>query len=340
MPVILYAVAVFFWILLLFPYFYTIFTAACFACFSFPLYQKICNYKPGLWAISIYTIMLILIIVIPISIVFLLVTPQALAGYNTLLKIKESNFQLPQTWLDYIDSLKETFLITPELVKWFNEITSNIENILSELVGILVSGGVGVVGSTVNVLWLLFLFVTFSVLGVVYARRLRLIVKTLTFMQDDMLTRFTLAIRGALRGVFLGVLLVAVVQGILCGIGFAVAGIDQPAFWGLLATLVAPIPVVGTALVWVPLCIVLWFSGNIFAAIGLALWGVIAVAGADNIIRPLFLQRGIKAPLFVLLLAILCGLATFGPVGMIIGPMIVAFGIQAIYEADKLSKKD
>ena len=58
-----------------------------------------------------------------------------------------------------------------------------------------------------------------------------------------------------------GIVFVALVRGALCGIAFAVAGINQPAFWGMLATLVAPIPAIGTALVWLPLCLSLWFSG-------------------------------------------------------------------------------
>ena len=148
-----------------------------------------------------------------------------------------------------------------------------------------------------------------------------------------MLRRFVLAIRRALQGVMLGIVLVAIAQGVLCGIGFAVAGIKQPAFWGLLATVVAPIPFVGTALVWGPLCLSLWFSGTTMPAVGLALWGTLAVTSVDNILRPLFLQQGINAPFFVLIIAILCGLGSFGPMGLIIGPVLLAIAMQAVEEA-------
>ena len=154
-----------------------------------------------------------------------------------------------------------------------------------------------------------------------------------------MVPLFVSAFRRALRGIMLGIILVAMVQGVLCGIGFAVAGIKQPAFWGLLATVVAPIPFVGTALVWGPLCLSLWFSGATMPAVGLALWGVIAVAGVDNVLRPLFLQQGIKAPFFVLIIAIICGLASFGAVGLIVGPVLLAFALQALEEARVLYEK-
>ena len=78
-----------------------------------------------------------------------------------------------------------------------------------------------------------------------------------------------------------------------------------------------------------PACAALIGSG-----IGLALWGVVVVAGVDNVLRPLFLQQGIKAPFFVLIIAILCGMASFGPVGLIAGPVLLAFAIQAVEEGN------
>jgi len=200
----------------------------------------------------------------------------------------------------------------------------------------LVSGGFGFLGGTMIVFWTLFLFVTFSALGVAYAEQFRSMTLALSRLPGDMLDRFVQAIRAALRGVIMGIVLVPLAQGILCGIGFYAAGVPQPAFWGLLATFVAPIPLIGTTIVWAPLCAVLWFSDSMGAAIGLAVWGIVAVAGVDNVLRPLFLRRGINAPLFVLVLAILCGLSTFGPVGLVAGPVLVAFSFQAIREADCL----
>jgi predicted PurR-regulated permease PerM len=226
----------------------------------------------------------------------------------------------------------------PGLEVWLQDLGSNIEQSLGEVVRALVSGGFGFLGGTMTVFWTLFLFVTFSAFGVAYAGRFRAMVLALTRLPEDMFDRFVLGIRAALRGVIMGIVLVPLAQGILCGFAFYVAGVPQPAFWGLLATFVAPIPVIGTAVVWGPLCIVLWFSGSMGAAIGLAIWCLVAVAGVDNILRPLFLQRGINAPLFVLVLAILCGLATFGPVGLVAGPVLVAFAMQAVREADRLQQ--
>ena len=127
----------------------------------------------------------------------------------------------------------------------------------------------------------------------------------------------------------MGVVFVALIQGFLCGVGFAIAEVPQPAFWGLVAAFVAPIPFVGTALVWLPVCIWLWLTGSTVACIGLAIWCALVVAGVDNLLRPFFLKTGIDASVVTLILSILCGLAAFGPVGVFAGPVLVAVAIQA-----------
>ena len=150
--------------------------------------------------------------------------------------------------------------------------------------------------------------------------------------------RFITTIRRAIYGVLVGVIFVAMIQGVLCGLGFAFAGVPQPAFWGLIAAFVAPIPFVGTALVWLPSCIWLWFSGHTVACISLAIWCALVVAGVDNILRPLFLKKGIDASLLALILSILCGLSAFGPIGVFVGPMLIAVAIQAGKESVNYNK--
>ena len=333
---VFYALAVIAWALLTLPYPRTLFIASCVACFSYPLYQKLFKRWPDLRAVFAYAVSLTVLFAIPVTLLIVLVVPQARAGYYMLLRLRAANFQLPQAWLDRLDVITDTFSFVPGLKEWVREIGTNLEHMLGEGVYALASGGVNVLGSALTVFWTLFLFITFACMAVAYAPRLRGIAHTLTRLPDDMLTRFIVSIRAALRGVFMGILLVALAQGILCGIAFSVAGVAQPAFWGLLATLVAPIPIVGTAVVWGPLCIYLWFSGSMAAALGLAAWCILAVGGVDNVLRPLFLRRGINAPLFALVLAILCGLSTFGPVGLVLGPVLVAFSVQAVLEADCL----
>jgi predicted PurR-regulated permease PerM len=228
----------------------------------------------------------------------------------------------------------------PGLHDWISEIGDDLNSIINTTVKTLVSGGIGVAGSTVSAVWLVLLFVILASMLVVYAPEIYKVTLRLTRLPEDSLQRFIQSLRSAFRAVFAGILFIAIIQGTLCAIGFRLMSVSEPAFWGLLATFAAVIPVIGTSLVWFPLAVVLWFSGSPYGAVGLVIWGIVVVAGADNLLRPYLLKTGIDASMFVLLLSILCGLVVFGPVGLIAGPVLVAFAKQAIKESDILLERD
>lgn len=361
LPRILYALSALCWIALLRFNPVTVFMAACLACLSLPVYRRLklsnirlrtrLNAKNG-WSsrifakishcfpVVLYTSFIAGCLLLPVIIVAVLVSPQAVAGLARLRELKAANFQMPQSWLDAIESIQAFISEYPALEKALEDGMANLDSLFSDTVTMLVTRSFGFVGGTMNAFWLLFLFFTLCILFTVHARTLRKVSARILGIPTALLCRFTTAIHKALKAITLGIVLVALVQGTLCGIAFAVAGVKQPAFWGMLATMVAPIPFIGTALVWLPLCISLWFSGNTVASVGLALWGGIVVAGVDNVLRPLFLGQGIQASYFVLILAILCGLSVFGAAGLITGPVLLALAIQSLQEANRYYKAD
>lgn len=358
LPRLLYLLGALALYLLLWPNPITIFMAACLSCLTLPLYRRL-RRGTGMWRMHLeqttpdsrrrrllmavsssaplvgYVTVIVSSLLAPVAVLALLVSPQAVAGLARLRELQANNFQLPPHWLEYIHALRRSLAEYPSIEKALNEAIDNIDTLFSDAVGMLVSRSFGFVGSTMTVLWTLFLFLMLTVLFTVYSRRIRKVTCRIFHIPQELLARFTTAIHRALKAIMLGIVLVALAQGALCGVGFAVAGVNQPAFWGMLATLVAPIPMVGTAIVWAPLCISLWFSGKSMAAVGLALWGILAVAGVDNVLRPFFLRQGINAPFLVLILAILCGLSAFGAVGLIAGPVLLAFAMQSVEEANR-----
>jgi len=126
------------------------------------------------------------------------------------------------------------------------------------------------------------------------------------------------------RGVLMGCLLVAVLQGFAGGVGLAVAGI--PAFfWGAVVALASLIPVVGTGLVWVPAVSYLLLAGNWKMALFLGLWFGVFVVGIDTVLRPIFMKEASRISTFYIFLAILGGVYTFGMLGILYGPLILSF---------------
>jgi len=128
------------------------------------------------------------------------------------------------------------------------------------------------------------------------------------------------------RAVVIAMLLSALVQGLLGGIGYYLAGLDSVFLLTLLTACLALVPVFGTAVIWVPCCLWLYFVDNSpSAAIGLSIYGILIISGADNVIKPLVLHGQSNLHPLLGLLSILGGVATLGPIGILIGPMIVTF---------------
>jgi predicted PurR-regulated permease PerM len=125
------------------------------------------------------------------------------------------------------------------------------------------------------------------------------------------------------RAVFMGIGLTALVQGVLLGIGFAIAGLPSPLVFGVLGALFALVPVVGTAVVWLPGTLWLLAHGDAGHAIFLAAWGVLAVGSVDNFLRPILISGRVEVPTLAVFIGVMGGLAAFGFVGLFLGPIVL-----------------
>ena len=128
------------------------------------------------------------------------------------------------------------------------------------------------------------------------------------------------------RAVVVATLLSAFAQGALAGIGFYIAGLDSIFLLTLLSAVLAMVPFVGAAAVWVPCSLYLYFfDNNLTAAIALAVYGVAVISMADNFIKPFVLHGTSNLHPLLALLSVLGGVTALGPIGILIGPMVVVF---------------
>lgn len=133
------------------------------------------------------------------------------------------------------------------------------------------------------------------------------------------------------RAVVYGIVLTAIAQGAIAGLGYWGAGLKAPVLLGLITACVAMIPF-GTPVVWVGASLWLLFHGEHWAGIGLFLWGTLVVSWVDNVIRPLVISRNTRIPFVVVMLGVLGGLTAFGFIGLFLGPVILAVGLAAWQE--------
>lgn len=143
---------------------------------------------------------------------------------------------------------------------------------------------------------------------------------------EQLRTRF----RDVTTSTIIGTGLNACVQGIFVGVGFWLTGLPNAVFWGVVTAVFAILPVVGSGLVWGPGVLSLVLSDRYGAALGLFLLGVVVVANVDLVIRPLVFRRYAQIHPLVTLIGAIGGVAYFGLLGLLIGPLALSYFFELI----------
>lgn len=126
---------------------------------------------------------------------------------------------------------------------------------------------------------------------------------------------------GTVHAIVYGTIMVAALQGSLAGLMFWALGLSAPLFWGIVMSLLAIVPVLGTFVIWIPEAVYLALEGHETKAIILALWGVLMVGEIDNVVRPILVGNRLKLHTVPVFIAIVGGILLFGPPGLILGPL-------------------
>ena len=142
-----------------------------------------------------------------------------------------------------------------------------------------------------------------------------------------------------IKAVVKGIVITAIMQGLLAGLAYTVLDVPFPVFLTALTIVLAPLPFGGTALVWGPVALYLFLTGPLWKALAMLAWGAGVVTMVDNVLRPLLIGQGAKLPVLLLFFSILGGLAAYGLIGLFLGPILLAILLTAIqiYREEYLS---
>lgn len=168
-----------------------------------------------------------------------------------------------------------------------------------------------------------FLFSVFTFL--IHRRELVSRFKRLSPLEDTYEDQLLEIFRGFSRGLVFGGVMTSALQGVVVTAGYLVTGVPQAIFWGTMTAILSFVPIVGSALVWVPITLGVWAEGRSGAALALAVYNVVVTGSVDNIARPFLIGRGSQMSTLMLFLTVLGGLITFGFPGLLIGPVAAAF---------------
>ncbi len=306
---------------------------------TYPFYQKFVKFCFGrkIVAAFLYTTVVFVAVVALIVFMFMLLLGEVFnlkdIALNQFATYAEDWFN-PEEWnkfiLDNVDKVKEISRKIPfvneetmtNLIQGtLQEITTLIKNFSTQLV-VFVKDSIGRVGALiVGFIYFYLATLFFLIDGDRALSRLLYLMPLRNAHIREVEHRF----RALFKSWIIGNLAIMVVQGILGGIGFAIAGIPSPTIWGVIMTFLSLVPFVGTTIIWLPAAVFLLLSGNYFAGIFLIVWGTVIVGTSDNFIRPMVLKGGAHLSMLILFFSILGGLQAFGFKGLILGPIIVVF---------------
>lgn len=307
------------------PFLEVLILSSIFAVVLHPIYERInknLNNKPGVSAL-IVILAFAVVIILPLFLIISLVLDESKDLYFVL---------TGDTPVVYIDKIA-AFIEKP-IQSFYPAFNLDIGQYASSLMDWLTGHFSTILSSVISIVTgivLIFISLYFFLKDGAKFKEILVDLSPLTDKHDEEI--FT-KVKQTIRATVSGVLLVAIIQGILAGLGMMIFGVPNAFLWGSISAVASLVPGLGTAIVFIPAVIYMFVTGNTAFAIGLLLWGFLVVGLVDNFLTPYLYSRGAEIHQLLMLFAVLGGLISFGPIGFLFGPIILAlfFALIDIYQ--------
>jgi predicted PurR-regulated permease PerM len=300
------------------PFLYPLILAIVFTTIFGPIHKKIfvaIGGKSGL-AAFISTILVLIIVVVPLTFLGFQILREVSGLYSTL-SSSDGTATLFSGWNGAIQHLIDFSPVSINVVP-------DVEQYLTEGL-VWLSGHLGQIFLNVAAMGVdIFIFLVALYYLFKDGHRLKKAVVIFSPLKDvhdeAILGKLALAVKSVVGGN----IVVALVQGMLTALGFVIFGVPNAVLWGSVAAIASLVPTVGTSLVIVPAILYLFFQGQTLFAGGMLIWGFVAVGLIDNYLGPKIASQGMRIHPLLVLLSVLGGIALFGPLGFIMGPLVLS----------------
>ena len=273
--------------------------------------------RPALSA-AVLLVGLILLVLLPLGWIVSVAVRETISGIDFVRGVLQQRG--PEALLEYLPDWMSGPLTNA--LGEFSTSASEVAGWVAERGGSTAAAVTTAVGATaqavVNVVFLLIAFYFFLLGG----RRLVAWIAEVSPSPEDTRAIAVQLARGS-RSVLSSLFLTALAQAVTATIGYLIARVPHSIFFGLLTFLAAFIPSVGTTIVALPVALLMLALGHPWAALFLAIWALVVVGLIDNVVKPLLIKGGVQLDAAVLFFALIGGLALFGAVGLIVGPLAV-----------------
>jgi predicted PurR-regulated permease PerM len=315
---------------ILWPFFSAVLWATVLAIVFAPLYRRILRSFGQRQNLAALTTLLVVVtlVILPLSLTATSLAQEATSLYDRVQSgelnlgtvFQQLRDALPAWATDLLDRLGLTHLGAVQ-----ERLADALKRGSQFLAAQALSIGQGAAGFVLGLVVMLYLLFFFLRDGRALAKRIQDAIPLPPEEERDLFKKFTTVIRATIKGS----ILVAALQGALGGLIFWILGLHAPVLWGVVMGLLALLPAIGAAVVWLPVAIYLLATGSILQGMVLLVFGALVIGLVDNILRPLLVGQDTKMPDFIVLISTLGGLATFGLNGFVVGPVIAAMFIAA-----------
>ncbi|MGB3211287.1 MAG: AI-2E family transporter [Desulforhopalus sp.] len=273
---------------------------------------------------SILTVLgIVLLILTPLAVLTTLVVTQAIHIGQSITPWVQSFINEPTTLTVYLEKIPYYEEILPYravIVQKAGELVGTVSTFLINSLSSFTKVTIDAIFSSIIMLYVMFYFLN---MGDLLLKKILFFLPLDDLNEQRLLNRFTSVTRATIKGS----LIIGIMQGTICGLAFAIAGIDGPVFWGSLMAVMSIIPAFGTAIIWFPALVILALTGNFTGVIILAILCGAVAGNLDNVVRPRLVGKDTEMHDLFVLFGTLGGISMFGLLGIIIGPIVAALFI-------------
>lgn len=304
----------------------TIAMAALFSALASPLYHRILLFVKGRENLaSLMTIILLVcLFLLPLAALFGVVVTQAIHVSQSVSPWVQQFIDQPTIVTDLLHRIPYYEQLLPHrdmILQKMGILVGNTSTLLIDSLSSITKVTLNAVIMSIIMLYTMFYFL---VDGKTLLYKILYYIPLENKDEQQLLQRFTSVARATIKGT----LIIGIIQGTLCGLGFALAGIPSPVFWGCLMAVLSIVPSVGTAIVWAPALIILLLSKDISGAIIVGIFCGLIAGNADNLIRPRLVGKDTEMHDLFILFSTFGGISMFGIIGIIVGPIIAALFVS------------
>lgn len=331
-------IALYFLIVLLTPFSTVIVFAAILATAFHPIYRAIDRrLKHAGISSAITCLLIIFLIIVPFIVLLFLLASEGVNAYVLIQHKLDQGFLAPLFSWQHSGPIYDWYTrLLPgiDLSTW--DIPGQITNLAKQASGFFLSWTqaliTDILGFTVDFLIMIFTMYYFIKDGPAIVKKIMVLSPLPEAYEEKLFKRLKDMTQATLYGTFL----TAIIQGIVGGIGFALAGIDEPVLWGTVMAIFALAPYVGTAFVWIPATIILFITGSTGPAIFLLGWSLLFVSTIDNFLLPYLIGSRANTYSLLTFLCVMGGIFTWGVSGIALGPFVltIMIAMSEIYEAE------